>query len=244
LTDISIALKTKGHEFSADDIFELNLTFDKIRWEFDFEENKMRATHGHSFPVLLDEKIKIPPEVLYHGAPVSSIENILKNGLKSMSRQYVHLTTNIETAIETATRYGKPIIVEIDAKLLHQEGSVFFQTSDNVWLTKDITPAYLSFNPWHTVSSDEKKQLSKELIKEISLNHELNDVKNHPELIMRRYDRDDCLFIDSNSGKVYSVHLTWAHESNPAFPGTETYESLNDWITNRMTVDQSEWYTF
>jgi len=40
-------------------------------------------------------------------------------------------------------RHGKPLLIEIDAAVLVTDGWVFYQTSDNVWLTTNIPVKYL-----------------------------------------------------------------------------------------------------
>jgi putative RNA 2'-phosphotransferase len=148
LTDLLNAIKEKGVDFKVDQLQKLNLSFDKIRWEFDIPGNRIRATHGHSYPVVLSEKAEIPPKVLYHGTAVSNIDNILKHGLKPMKRQFVHLSSSVETAFEVGKRHGKPIVVEIDITALLQQGTIFYKTSDNVWLTSEIPSQYLNiFGP-------------------------------------------------------------------------------------------------
>lgn len=244
LTGISSALKTKGHEISNEYILELNLSFDKIRWEIDLENDKIRATHGHSFSVLLDEKIEKPPKILYHGTAISNLESIILNGLKPIKRQFVHLSTNIETAIEVGKRHGKPVIICVDAESLELLGFSFYKTSDDIWLTSEIQPIHLDIEPWHSVNFQEKNSLLNELKIEISNNHILFDKINNLELIMRRYDRDDCLFKDYKTGRVYLVHLTWSmfKEPDPHYPRTNTYESIMEWITQDLYNDQIEWY--
>lgn len=137
------ALATKGHVFTHAEIVELSKSFDKVRWEFSDDGSKIRATHGHSIEVILDEKAVKPPALLYHGTSSNKLDAISKNGLLAMQRQFVHLSTDREVAVSVGKRHGKPLLIEIDAAALSADGWVFYQTSENVWLTTNIPVKYL-----------------------------------------------------------------------------------------------------
>ncbi|WP_439698689.1 RNA 2'-phosphotransferase [Mucilaginibacter sp. AW1-7] len=137
------SLATKGQVFTYAEIVELSKSFDKVRWEFSEDGSKIRATHGHSIEVILDEKAVRPPALLYHGTSSNKIDAIKENGLLAMQRQFVHLSTESEVAISVGKRHGKPLLIEIDAAALAADGWVFYRTSENVWLTADIPVKYL-----------------------------------------------------------------------------------------------------
>ena len=59
---------------------------DKKRYSFDKNHCKIRANQGHSIPVNLELKKKIPPEILYHGTATRFLENIQKSGIFSKNR--------------------------------------------------------------------------------------------------------------------------------------------------------------
>ena len=72
---------------------------------------KIRAFYGHSMPMKILKKDKMPPNVLYHGTARRFVESISKNGLLPQSRQYVHLSQDIETAENVGKRHDdKPCI--------------------------------------------------------------------------------------------------------------------------------------
>lgn len=246
MADLLNSLKLRGHEFSSEDLLKLNLGFDKVRWEIDLEKNKIRATHGHSFRVLLNEKIETPPQILYHGSFISSFGSILIDGLKPMNRQFVHLSSNVETALEVAKRHGRPMIITVDSESFNKDGGIFYKTSENVWLTSMVPPGYLAFEPWQTVNAEEKSSLLNELKREISHTHLLSSKVNTLELVLRRYDLDDCLFIDSKSSRVYVVHLTWSRlkEERKEFPQTIPYDSFGEWANDAFITNQMDWFSF
>lgn len=237
-----MALNNKNSGTTLEDILILNQSFDKIRWEFNEDGTTIRATHGHSVPVILPNDEAIPPSVLYHGTSVANFYNILLKGLQPMERQFVHLSANIQTAVEVAKRYGKPIIIEINTEALSKTGSSFYQTSDNVWLTTAISAEYLSFEPWHVVNNEDKNTWREQLSKEAAPEHILANKLDNIELIMRRHDRDDALFVDKENGAIYSVHLTWQGKQSGDHPRTRAYNSFIDWAKTDFISDQNDWY--
>lgn len=239
------ALSDTNIKISIDELIELNNSFDKVRWEIDIERNQIRATHGHSFPILIEEKKQNPPEMLYHGTAVSSLSNIIKNGLQPMDRQFVHLSENIETARIVAKRHGKPFIIEIDTEELMKDGWIFYKTSDNVWLTTKIPTKYLNFEPWYP--TDDKEGFAiQELIREIGnrKNHFLYNHLDNLELVWNTGVCDDFLFADKITGKHYMVHLTYTRKEQEidGFPGIDIYNSFEDWLENGLWTDQQNYY--
>lgn len=87
---------------------------------------------------------KIPPEFLYHGTASRFLDDIMKQGLKPMSRQYVHLSENLETATEVGKRYGKVVILKINALDMSNAGFNFYQSDNKVWLIDAVPINYLS----------------------------------------------------------------------------------------------------
>ena len=71
------------------------------------------------------------------------VGGITDKGLKAGSRHYVHLSLGISTAVSVGKRYGKPVVLEIQAMRMHQRGCKFFLAGNEVWLT-DIVPQTLS----------------------------------------------------------------------------------------------------
>ncbi|WP_295672997.1 RNA 2'-phosphotransferase [uncultured Mucilaginibacter sp.] len=241
--DLLKSLNLKGQKLDLNDIRSLNHSFDKIRWEFNEDESKIRATHGHSIPIVLSGQSVTPPKLLYHGTSTKKISSIVKMGILPMQRQFVHCSETMEMAIEVGKRHGKPIIIEIDAEGLSQEGSKFFKTSDNVWLTDKIPSDFISLNPWKIASQDEKTGLLKQLKTELAYGHILFDKTPNLELILRRHDCDDCLFLDNSDLKVYLVHLVWqGKQVDINCPWTNAYDSFSHWIENALIGDQKDYY--
>lgn len=105
---------------------------------------KIRAFYGHSMPIKILKEDKMPPNVLYHGTARRFVESISKNGLLPQSRQYVHLSQDIETAEKVGKRHDdKPCILIIDAKTAWNDGIKFYFGNEKVWLADAIPSRYI-----------------------------------------------------------------------------------------------------
>jgi putative RNA 2'-phosphotransferase len=118
-------------------------TNDKQRFIISDDGKKIRANQGHSITVDLELEGKIPPDVLYHGTARHLIDSIMKNGLKPMRRQYVHLSQTEEVALTVGKRHGEPIILNINTKNMYEEGYKFYLSENKVWLVDKVPAKYL-----------------------------------------------------------------------------------------------------
>ena len=66
-----------------------------------------------------------------------------KKANKKMSRHHVHLTENREVAGAVGRRYGKLVLLEIDAKQMAIDGFEFYRTANGVWLVESVPLIYL-----------------------------------------------------------------------------------------------------
>lgn len=132
--------------FTLEDLIQVVKNSDKKRFEFNEDNTRIKARQGHSYEVDLEVTSQAPLAVLYHGTANQNVESILKNGINSMNRQYVHLSSDIKTAYNVGQRHGKVIIFKIDAESMHKDGYIFYLTKNNVWLTKYISTKYISIN--------------------------------------------------------------------------------------------------
>lgn len=110
---------------------------------FIIKENKIRANQGHSININLSLTPKRPPNKLYHGTATRFLESIKENGLHPQSRQYIHLSSSIDTAFQVGQRHGSPIVLEIDTLKMYQDGYTFFLSNNGVWLIKNIPRKYI-----------------------------------------------------------------------------------------------------
>ena len=105
---------------------------------------RIRAMYGHSFPMQIKYEEETPPAMLYHGTAKRFLNSIKKEGLKPMSRQYVHLSEDIETAKMVGKRRDSdPVILYIDTVEAIKAGVKFYKANDKVWFCKELLPQFI-----------------------------------------------------------------------------------------------------
>lgn len=134
------------HGFTMEELEEIVRTDEKGRYEFNGDKNLIRARQGHSINVDVELEETTPPDILYHGTATRFVNSILREGLLPMSRQYVHLSSDIETAKKVGIRHGEPHILSINAKQMADDGFKFFKSRNGVWLIKRVPVKYITFN--------------------------------------------------------------------------------------------------
>ena len=132
-----------GNPFTREELETVVETNDKKRFTFDDRREKIRASQGHSIEVEIGFEEKTPPKTLYHGTAEKNVGAIFAVGLTKMSRHHVHLSTEIETARAVGTRYGKPVIFQIDAEKMLAENFKFYVSANGVWLVERVPPKFL-----------------------------------------------------------------------------------------------------
>jgi putative RNA 2'-phosphotransferase len=134
----------KSHQYTKELLEEIVETNDKQRYEFNNDKTKIRARQGHSIDVDVELKEETPPDILYHGTSSKFLESIYKQGILKGVRQYVHLSSDIETAKKVGSRHGNPVVLFIDTKKMKEDGIKFFKSNNNVWLTDYIDKKYIN----------------------------------------------------------------------------------------------------
>ena len=116
----------------------------KDRFSISDDLKYIRANQGHSVDVDLElEEVK-PPDILYHGTVMKYQKYILTDGLIPMGRHHVHLSTDIKTANQVASRRETAnVIMKIDALGMYNEGHKFFQSANGVWLTDKVPTKFI-----------------------------------------------------------------------------------------------------
>ncbi len=111
----------------------------------ELEGEYIRAIYGHSVDGKFRKDSKKPPEILYHGTSRKTAPIVLKDGIKSMDRQYVHLSQVVKEAVRVGKRKdSEPIILQIDAEKAFEEGVRFYEGNDRIWLSDYIPPNVIS----------------------------------------------------------------------------------------------------
>lgn len=137
-------MKNKGRAITRAQLDHIVESDNKGRYTYNSNGTKIRANQGHSIKVDVELKQEIPPKYLYHGTIQKYVEPIMKDGIKKGQRQYVHLSENVEVANTVGKRRGKPVILKIEAGLMHQQGYKFYLSKNNVWLCDYIPSMYVS----------------------------------------------------------------------------------------------------
>lgn len=140
-----VAIRKSGVDVDKSLLEKVVRENDKQRFAFNSDQTRIRANQGHSIEVDVELKQKAPPAILFHGTVEKFLDLIRASGLKKMSRQHVHLSAEIKTASNVGSRRGKPVILEVDAMKMAEDGFMFFLSANGVWLTDNVPPEYLNF---------------------------------------------------------------------------------------------------
>jgi putative RNA 2'-phosphotransferase len=134
---------TKKYVIDKDILETIVKEDEKQRYSYSVDKTLIRANQGHSFEVDTLTK-KVPNDILYHGTSKLVLDAIKKEGIKKMSRAYVHLSADIETAQKVALRHAKKqdnvIILIINAPKMVEDGYDFYISDNGVW-NIDYVPA-------------------------------------------------------------------------------------------------------
>ena len=145
--ELLAGIKKKYPKFGRTHLMFIVESDEKQRYSFGNGMALIRANQGHSIPVDLELEVKEPPRFLYHGTARKYEESIEKQGLIPKSRQYIHLSADIETARTVGLRHAKDesqlVIYMIPALKMHENGYEFFLSENGVWLTKKVPSVFL-----------------------------------------------------------------------------------------------------
>lgn len=122
----------------------------KGRYKFNEDKTLIRANQGHSVSVKIEFK-SLPPVIpLFHGTVQHLFELIKKSKkIKKMNRNFVHLSADLETAINVGKRHKsnkneKIVVIVLDTKRMYDDKINFFLSDNGVWLTEDVDEKYFS----------------------------------------------------------------------------------------------------
>lgn len=139
--DVKELINGVGIEMS--DLEHIVDTDQKQRYSFNEDKTKIRANQGHSIKVDLQFKEEKPPFELYHGTAIKFLDSIMTTGLVKGSRQYVHLSKDVDTAFKVGKRHGKPVVLVIDCDRMVSDGYKFFISENGIWLTDKVPVKYI-----------------------------------------------------------------------------------------------------
>ncbi len=139
-------IRGTGREIDRSLLEEIVATDKKQRYSFSRDGRLIRANQGHSIPVDVELEEAEPPEFLYHGTASAFLDSIRKEGLKPMSRLYVHLSRDGESARKIGQRHGSPVVLRVRSGDMGRAGYGFYLSANGVWLTKSVPAEY--FEMW------------------------------------------------------------------------------------------------
>ena len=135
--------RTKKFKLTKESIQTVVDTNNKKRFLISDDGQRIKANQGHSIKVSLELEPVTPPDFLLHGTAERFIESIFKQGLTKQQRHHVHLSETKETAMSVGSRYGKPVLLKVNGKQMHEDGFEFFKTENDVWLVGCVPAKYL-----------------------------------------------------------------------------------------------------
>lgn len=141
------ALRKKGMSVSMVELREIVADNDKKRFELSPDGTKIRASQGHSIDVELGLTASLPPALLFHGTSTRFLTAIQRDGLLKMSRQHVHLSADVETAIKVGSRHGgSTVVLTVETEKAVAGGTLFYLSQNGVWLTDHVPVIYIKWN--------------------------------------------------------------------------------------------------
>ncbi|MFP1860415.1 RNA 2'-phosphotransferase [Lonsdalea quercina] len=139
ISDLILCSVKEGYTLDDNLLHDIIDSSDKKRFTISDDGLRIRAAQGHSTQqVNIAYTEKKPPDILYHGTASRFISAIREHGLIPLSRQYVHLSPDEDTAIQVGQRHGKPVVLKIKALNMYEQGFKFFQADNGVWLTDTV----------------------------------------------------------------------------------------------------------
>lgn len=137
------ACRRAQFSLSRDELAEVVERNDKRRFSLDDTGSRIRANQRHNLAIDLQLEAEVPPPLLYHGTWRLTVERVLGEGLQRMGRHHVHVTADVGTALKVGARHGRPTVLEVAARRLHDDGADLYRTDNAVWLTDHVPVTYL-----------------------------------------------------------------------------------------------------
>ena len=109
---------------------------------------KIKCNQGHSISWVEPELFYdvVVPNILYHGTTKEAYKKIKATGyISKMKRHAVHMQKDIQKAWMSAKRWKQqePIVLEIDAKKMVEDGYKIGVTDNDVWCVNNVPVQYI-----------------------------------------------------------------------------------------------------
>lgn len=145
VADLLAAAQHHGVALDADTLARVVADNDKQRFAFSPDGDYIRASQGHSVAIDLALEPVTPPNLLYHGTASRFVDSIRQAGLERRSRQHVHLSADLATAVAVGQRHGTPVVLTVQAGAMATAGFMFYRSANGVWLTDHVPLNHLAF---------------------------------------------------------------------------------------------------
>ena len=140
--ELLAGVRRSGRQINMETLERIVRENNKQRYSFNTDHTKIRANQGHSLQVDVELTAVQPPRYLYHGTAARFLPAIQQEGIKKMSRQYVHLSGDFQTALVVGRRHGSPVVITINAEAMAHDGVAFYLSENGVWLCEYVSPEY------------------------------------------------------------------------------------------------------
>jgi putative RNA 2'-phosphotransferase len=148
VSDLLGALHERGSSWEylgPQDLIDMIGASAKRRYEIDGD--RIRALYGHSLPGRLEKVAAEPPGVLFHGTSPRAWQTIRIEGMAPMRRQYVHLSVDVDMAVQVGRRKARPpIVIRVRAGEAADRGVRFYRGNELVWLADTIPARFLELD--------------------------------------------------------------------------------------------------
>ena len=137
-------IKLSGRYIDIKILERIVIENDKKRYRFNDDKTKIRAIQGHSIKIESCFQEMNPPDILYHGTSKKYLENIVEKGILKRKGQYVHLFSNIKTAVNVGGRHGESLVLTIDTEAMRKKGYKFYLSDNGIWLSNNIPSEFIT----------------------------------------------------------------------------------------------------
>ena len=115
------------------------------RGRYQVDGGMVRATYGHSIEVNLDDLPEADLDEYFYPVTEEEADMIVEGGLHPTDRRKVHLSGNIQKAVEAGkVRTDEPHILKIDGKKAKKDGLKIYHAGKDVFITDSIDAKYIS----------------------------------------------------------------------------------------------------
>ena len=123
----------------------LSMVGSSTKRRYEIDGDRIRALYGHSVPGRIAKVRADPPEILFHGTSPAAWESIRERGLVPMRRQYVHLSVDVETALQVGRpKSDDPVLLRVRAGAAARDGVRFLRGNEMTWLAEGVQAEYLT----------------------------------------------------------------------------------------------------